>query len=116
MHTFSVTSATYDGTGRDSTGVDNPSVLIIGTVDGHQYPFATTWAQIHSTNSAGGSSAVKLVLQTIMLNTFIIYRFIPAEPQQQTPVYHGAIPAPAAPSAYAGRINVPEALVGSWSA
>jgi hypothetical protein len=122
-HSYSVSSASYDGTGREGNGsgrgggsLDNPHVLIIGSVDGYSFPVTATWHTIQAANSAGGSDAVKAVLGPILLNAAVINRYIPAVPHAEVPVYHGAVPAPLAPDANWGRVEVPEAEVGSWTA
>jgi hypothetical protein len=111
-HSYSVQSAKYNAT----EGAGNPKIIVIGTVDGIQYPFSVTWHQVQSSHSIGGSDAVKLVLAALMLNSMIIYRKIPVEPQQEIPVYYGDVPVPQGPDATLGWVTVPQALCGSWNA
>jgi len=112
-HSFSVVSASYDAT----MGQHNPRVRIVGTVNGRRFPISVFWHQVQTANASGGSTAVQQTLAAILLDWAVIYRFVPAVPVEQVPIFYADnIPGPLPPNANNGWVSVPEALVGSWTA
>jgi len=107
MATFSVTSASYDGSSTDL----NPLVFIQGTFNGLNVICNFFWDSIQQANNFGGAAAVQDLIAVGFQNCNRIPPFLPSPsvPASQSP------PPNTGDAAYANSV-CEQAMVGSWAA
>jgi hypothetical protein len=117
MNSYSVTSASYDGT-SGGTGDPNPLCLITGTVNGLRVFPRVFFAYLMSASAAG---QMQQALTAIMFNWYAgVYGYqftpwptmipFPAFPESGVTAQQTQGPYPQPP------VTVPQALIGSWTA
>ena len=107
MNTFSVSSATYNGSSTDS----DPLVYVIGTLNGVTTVVALFWNQIQQTHNAGGTAAVQSLIAVGFQNCGTNPPFLP----------YPVVPASDSPLPNIGNVafqssTCNEVMVGSWQA
>jgi hypothetical protein len=129
--TFSVSSATYDGTyPTPPSGQGDPLVCIQGNVSGFNgffppagvvsnftFRFVTylLWNQIQNANLSGGQASVQnliaIAVQNSFLGTSVPHPVFPVGTNIPAPVTGGP-----ASSGYLGGTTCSQAMVGNWTA